>query len=245
MRGAATTATAVRVLSQLRRDPRTMALLLVVPTLLVAIFEWVYLDQPAVFDRIGVPLLGVFPLVSMFLVTSISMLRERTLGTLERLMSMPLKRIDLLAGYGIAFGLAAAIKGTVVSGVAFGLLDLNVSGSPFLVVLLAIANALLGMSLGLLVSAFASTEFQAVQFMPAIILPQLILYGLVAPRDKMARPLEIVSDYLPMTYAYDGLARVATSPSLSGWLARDVAVVVGVTVAALGLGALTLKRRTP
>jgi ABC-2 type transport system permease protein len=160
-------------------------------------------------------------------------------------MSMPLKRIDLLAGYGIAFGLAAAIQGTVVSGVAFGLLDLNVSGSPFLVVLLAIANALLGMSLGLLVSAFASTEFQAVQFMPAIILPQLILYGLVAPRDKMARPLEIVSDYLPMTYAYDGLARVATSPSLSGWLARDVAVVVGVTVAALGLGALTLKRRTP
>lgn len=187
MTGAATTATAVRVLSQLRRDPRTMALLLVVPTLLVAIFKWVYLDQPAVFDRIGVPLLGVFPLVSMFLVTSISMLRERTLGTLERLMSMPLKRIDLLAGYGIAFGLAAAIQGTVVSGVAFGLLDLNVSGSPFLVALLAIANALLGMSLGLLVSAFASTEFQAVQFMPAIILPQLILCGLVAPRDKMAR----------------------------------------------------------
>ena len=239
-----TLATAARVLHQLRRDPRTIALVLLVPALLVALFRWVLDGQPETFDRIGVPLLGIFPLVSMFLVTSITMLRERTTGTLERLMTTPLGRLDLLAGYALAFGAVAAVQAGVTAAVAFGLLDLEVAGSPALVLLLAVANALLGMALGLFVSAFASTEFQVVQFMPAVVLPQILLCGLIVPRERMARALEVVSDVLPMSYAYDGLARVGAGGDLEAGLALDLGVVLGVTVLALALGAATLRRRT-
>jgi ABC-2 type transport system permease protein len=166
-----TLATAGRVLRQLRRDPRTLALVLVVPPALLTLFRYVFDGQPQTFDRVGPPLVGVFPLVSMFLVTSIAMLRERTSGTLERLMSLPLAKLDLLLGYGIAFALVSAVQATIASAVAFGLLGLDVQGSVVLVVGLAVANALLGMALGLFLSAFATTEFQAVQFMPAFILP--------------------------------------------------------------------------
>ena len=172
------------------------------------------------------------------------MLRERTTGTLERLMTMPLRKPDLLFGYGIAFGLVAIVQAAVITSVAVGLLGLDVHGSIGLVFALAVLNALLGNALGLLVSAFASTEFQAVQFMPAFLLPQILLCGIFGPRDQMAPVLSAISDALPMTYAYDGLTRVAQSPAVSARLVADLAVVAGSVVVALALGAATLRRRT-
>jgi ABC-2 type transport system permease protein len=232
------------VLAQLRRDPRTVALLLVVPCLLVTLLKYVFVDRPVVFDRIGGPLLGLFPFIAMFLVTSITMLRERTSGTLERLMTLPLAKLDLLVGYAVAFGLAAAAQAILVSTVALGLLDLDVSGPAWLVVVLAVGNAILGMALGLLLSAFARTEFQAVQFMPAVVFPQLLLCGLFVPRGDMARPLEAVAYTLPLTYAYDALERVTREATLDERLVLDAVIVAGSAVLALALGAATLRRRT-
>lgn len=239
-----TLATAARVLQQLRRDPRTVAMLLVVPCLLMVLLRYVLDGQPLEFQRVGTPLLGIFPFISMFLVTAITMLRERTTGTLERLMAMPLGKLDLLAGYGIAFGAVAAVQAALTAGVAFGLLDLQVAGSEWVVAGLAIANAVLGMALGLFVSAFATTEFQAVQFMPAIVIPQLLLCGLLVPRDDMAGALRALADVLPLTYAYDGLARV-TVGGFDTTALRDLLVVIGAALLALALGATTLRRRTP
>jgi ABC-2 type transport system permease protein len=233
----------VRVLAQLRRDPRTLVLLLGVPCLLIALLHELFRDEPQVFQRVGGPLLGLFPFVSMFLVTSITMLRERVSGTLERLMTTPLAKLDLLAGYGGAFALVAALQATLVSLLAFGAFGLHASGPRWSVVLLAIGNAVLGMSLGLFVSAFARSEFQAVQFMPALVFPQMFLCGLFAPRARMAEWLRWVSDALPLTYAYDALAR-ATADTFGGRFAADVAVTVGATLVALALGAATLRRRT-
>ncbi len=244
MTARATLATAVRVLRQLRRDPRTIALVLLVPPGLLTLFKYVFEGQPETFDRVGPALVGIFPFVSMFVVTSIAMLRERTTGTLERLMSMPLAKLDLLLGYGIAFALVAAVQAGVTSAVAFGLLGLDTAGPVWLVIVLAIGNAVLGMSLGLFLSAFARTEFQAVQFMPAFVLPQIFLAGLLVPREDMARPLEIFSAFLPLTYAYDALVR-ATSDDLGRRLAFDAAVVAACIGVALVLGATTLRRRTP
>jgi len=240
-----TLATAARVLLQLRRDPRTLALVFVVPPVLIALFRYVFDGQDARFDRLGGPLVGLFPFISMFLVTSIAMLRERTTGTLERLMSLPLAKADLLAGYALAFGLVAALQATITSTVAFGLLGLDSAGAVWLVIALAVANALLGMALGLFLSAFARTEFQAVQFMPAVVIPQLLLVGLLVPRAEMAEPLQWLSDVLPLTYAYEALARATQVGELDSELAFDVAVVLGCVVAALALGAATLRRRTP
>jgi ABC-2 type transport system permease protein len=240
-----TGATGARVLTQLRRDLRTIALLIAVPCLLIIILKYAFESRPQIFDRVGAPLLGLFPFVTMFVVTSITMLRERVSGTLERLMSMPIAKLDLLAGYGIAFAAVAAVQAAIVCAVALGGLGLAVAGSPWLVGALAVGNAVLGMALGLFVSAFARTEFQAVQFMPAIVFPQILLCGLFVARDEMARPLEIISYVLPLTYSYDAVAQVTSGDELGTSFARDVAIMVGVTLASLGLGALTLRRRTP
>jgi ABC-2 type transport system permease protein len=237
-------AVAIRVLRQLRHDPRTIGLVLVVPPFLLTLLKYAFDQNPRSFQQIGGPLVGLFPFITMFLVTSITMLRERTSGTLERLMSMPLAKLDLLLGYGLAFALLATAQAVIAALVAFQLLDLHVAGSAFAVGVLAVANALLGMSLGLFVSAFARTEFQAVQFLPAFVFPQLLLCGLFVPRDEMAPVLEWVSYAFPLTYAYEALRLVTVDGSLGTKGAVDVLVTVGVTLSALGLGALTLRRRT-
>jgi ABC-2 type transport system permease protein len=239
-----TLATARRLLRQLRRDRRTIALMLIVPPVLITLLKFVFAGQPAAFERIGGPIVGLFPFVTMFLVTSIAMLRERTTGTLERLMSLPLAKLDLLVGYGLAFALLAAVQATITAAVAFGLLGVDRLGPIWLVVAIAIANAVLGMALGLFLSAFAQTEFQAVQFMPAFIFPQILLAGLFVPREDMAQALYALSYALPLTYAYDALAR-AIADQLDGRLVFDLAVVSGCIVLSLVLGASTLRRRTP
>jgi ABC-2 type transport system permease protein len=217
---------------------------ILVPVVLLTLLKYIFDAQPEVFQRIGPPLVGLFPLILMFIITSIAMLRERTDGTLERLMSMPLAKLDLLLGYGVAFAVVASLQAVITALVAFGLLDLETVGPVWLVILLAVANAILGMALGLLVSAFATSEFQAVQFMPAVLMPQFFLVGLFAPRDSMAAPLEAASNFLPLTYAYDALAKAAAN-DIDGRFWLDVGVGMGCVTLALVLGALTLKRRTP
>jgi ABC-2 type transport system permease protein len=239
----ATLATAARVLGQLRRDRRTLAMVFLVAPALLVLFKYIFDHQPQTFDRIGAPMIGLFPLIIMFLITSIAMLRERTSGTLERLMSLPLAKLDLLLGYALAFALLAALQAAITGAVGFWLLDVQADGPAWAVVLLAIANALLGMALGLFFSAFATTEFQAVQFLPALLFPQILLAGLLIPRERMPDALEAVSDALPVTYAYDALAKI-TADETGTWLWLDIAIVAGSITLALVLGATTLRRRT-
>jgi ABC-2 type transport system permease protein len=207
------------------------------------IFRYVFDAQPQTFDRVGGPLVGIFPFSTMFVVTSIAMLRERTSGTLERLMTLPLAKLDLLLGYGLAFAATATLQAVLTAAVAFGLLGLDVAGSAPAVIALAIANAVLGMALGLFTSAFARTEFQAVQFLPAVVFPQLLLCGLLVPRGQMVAVLRWIAYGLPLTWAYDGLSH-AVAGGAADVVLRDAGIVVGITVLALALGATTLRRRT-
>ncbi|GIG66044.1 ABC transporter permease [Phytomonospora endophytica] len=240
-----TAATTARILRQLAGDRRTIALILLVPTLLLTLLRYVMDSAPMIFDRVGLVMLGVFPFISMFLVTSVAMLRERTSGTLERMLTTPLHKLDLLLGYGIAFALAAAVQAGLAATTSYWLLGLDTAGSPWLIGGLAVANAVLGVAVGLLLSAFATSEFQAVQFMPAVVLPQMLLCGLIWPREEMAGWLQGASEVMPLTYAVEALTEVGahTSPTNTMWL--DLAVVLGVALLALILGAATLRRRTP
>jgi len=181
----------------------------------------------------------------MFLVTSTATLRERSSGTRERLFTMPMGKADLLLGYAIGFGLVALLQAGVAVTVAVWPLDLDLTGSPWLLLVIAVADALLGVALGLFVSAFARTEFQAVQFMPVVVLPQFLLGGFLVPREQMPRLLELLSDVLPLSYAIDAARLVTATPDLTAQLGRDLGVVFGVAIALLGLGAATLRRRTP
>lgn len=244
MSAARTLVTARRVLLQLRHDPRTVALLILVPCVLETLLRLVFAHHLVAFDQAGAPLLAFFPLTTVFLVTSISLLRERTTGTLERLLTTPLGRLELLTGYAIAFGILAAIQAGILSALTLGALDLHVRGPVLLVVLLAVVVALLGTGLGLFASAFARTEFQVVQFFPLIVLPQLLLCGLLIARQRMPTALHAISDALPLSYAVDGMHHVTLQPGASAALWGDIAIVVAFAAGALVLGAATLRRRT-
>ncbi|MBA4867170.1 ABC transporter permease [Streptomyces sp. PSKA54] len=239
-----TLATAARVLRQLRHDPRSIALMILVPCVMLFLLRYVFDGSPGTFDAIGASLLGIFPLITMFLVTSIATLRERTSGTLERLLAMPLGKADLIAGYALAFGTLAIVQSALATGLALWVLGLDVTGSPWLLLLVALLDALLGTALGLFVSAFAASEFQAVQFMPAVIFPQLLLCGLFTDRSNMHPVLEGISNVLPMSYAVDGMNEVLRHTDMTANFVRDALVVAGCALLVLGLGAATLRRRT-
>jgi ABC-2 type transport system permease protein len=244
MNPAITLATARRLLTQLRHDRRTVVMLLLLPTALIALLRYVF-NSEQFFDRLAPALLGVFPFLIMFMITSITTLRERTTATLERLMTMPMAKLDLLFGYALAFGLLAVVQVSVTLGVSLAWLGLDIQGPAWTLLLLAVLDALLGMALGLFVSAFARTEFQAMQFMPVFAMPQILLCGLFMPRDRMATVLSWLSDVMPLSYAVDALNHVTTSADFDAALVRDLVVVSACVLLALVLGAATLRRRTP
>jgi len=238
-----TFATASRVLAQIRHDPRTVALLLLVPSLLIGLMAWIFTDTK-IFDTIGPALLGLFPFIIMFLITSITTLRERRSGTLERLMTMPLGKFDFIVGYTLAFGLLSIVQSLIAVGFAVWVCGLTVSGNAWLLILVAVVNAILGTSLGLFASAFASTEFQVIQFMPALVFPQILLGGVFVPRDQMPDVLRIISDWLPLSHSIEALQKVSTETNATGDVLREVGVIVLWSVALVVLGSITLRRRT-
>lgn len=238
-----TVATSGRVLRQVRTDRRTIALILVVPCVLLGLLAWIYNGTP-VFDSIGPALLGVFPMVVMFIVTSVATLRERQSGTLERLLTTPMGKGDFMLGYAIAFGALSAVQAVVATGFAVWVCRLHVAGPLWLLLVVAVFDAVLGTALGLLASGFARTEFQAVQFMPAFILPQFLLCGLIMPRDQLPTFLEWVSNLLPLSYAVDAMKEIAANADPGGAVLTDLAIVAGFIIGSLALASLTLSRRS-
>lgn len=238
-----TLATAGRVLRQLGHDHRSLALMLVAPSLLVGLFAWLFSDQDGVFDRFGGAILALFPFIVMFLITSVTTLRERRSGTLERLMTTPIGKGDVILGYALAFGLLATLQAMITVSFAVWVCGLRVDGPIWQLGVVAVVDAILGTALGLLASAFARTEFQAVQFMPVLVFPQIILGGLFMPRDQMPDVLHAISDWLPLSYAIDAVGAV-TSGQDGGDVWRPLLIVAAFAVGALVLASLTLRRRT-
>ncbi|MGV0635734.1 ABC transporter permease [Mycolicibacillus trivialis] len=244
-------ASTTRILRQLGTDRRTVAMIVVVPAAIITLMYFMFDNVPhppggpAPFNTACLILLGLFPLFLMFIITSITMQRERASGTLERILTTPLRRLDLLAAYGTAFSLAAAAQASLACLVSFWFLGFDTAGSPAWVFVIAIVNAVLGVGLGLLCSAFARTEFQAVQFIPVVMVPQLLLAGIIVPRGLMAEWLQWVSDLMPASYALEALQEVGAHPGLTATAARDIVVVFGFAVASMALAAATLRRRTP
>jgi ABC-2 type transport system permease protein len=237
-------ATTGRVLQQLLRDHRTLALLWLMPTILLVILRYMFDNQRAIFDSIGPMLLVIFPFVTMFLVTSVATLRERTRGTLERLLTTPMTKLSFILGYALAFGLMASVQIGLISWVAFGWLGLHMAGSEWLVFGVALLIALLGVALGLLTSAFARTEFQAVQFMPAFIFPQLLLCGLLVSRESMAQFLQWLSDIFPLTYAVEAIRELSIHNNVTAVLGKDMVILGSWVIGALVVASLTLRRKS-
>jgi ABC-2 type transport system permease protein len=218
-------------------------MIMLVPVLLLTLLKYVFNDHPQMFNGIAPVLLGIFPLVMMFLITSIATLRERKSGTLDRLMTEPMSKLDFVFGYAIAFSVVGFIQAVITSMVTLWALGVDIQGSPLPILVTAVAAALLGTSLGLFVSAFARNEFQAVQLVMPIIMPQVLLCGLFIARDQMARPLELLSDVFPLTYSVDAMRQAANNTTWTGKLTSDLLIVLGFGIAALILGSITIRRQ--
>jgi len=238
-----TLATTGRVLQQLAHDHRTLGLIFFVPCVLLILLRYVFQDNEMLFSRIAPMVLGVFPLIMMFLVTSITTLRERSLGTLDRLMAMPISKLDFILGYALAFSALAFVQACLASAVILGLLDITIAGGTLPLLIGAVLAAFLGTALGLFVSAFANSEFQAVQFMPAFILPQLLTCGLFVPHDQMAEPLQWFANVMPLTYSVDAMKQITLYSGWGSTLIRDFAVVIAIALAVLVLGSITIRRQ--
>ena len=177
-------------------------MILAVPIVVITLMYFMFQNvphrpgTPSPFNNACLILLGLFPLFVMFIITAITMQRERASGTLERILTTPLRRLDLLIAYGTAFSIAAATQAVLACSVSFWLLGFDTAGSPLWVFVIAIVNAVLGVGLGLLCSAFARTEFQAVQFIPLVMVPQLLLAGIIVPRALMPDWLQWLSNVL-------------------------------------------------
>lgn len=237
-------ATARRLLEQLKHDPRTVLLLLAVPLVLMILLRYLFGSQLVEFNQLAPMLIALFPFTIMFVVTSIAMLRERMTGTLERLLTSPISKLEILLGYGLGFGILAVLQVALVLILTFGPLGMKASGNIAMLLVFSVLDALMGTSLGLLLSAFANSEFQAVQFLPAFIFPQMLLSGIFVPRYQMPQVLRYLSDILPLSYAIDGAARTSSTTIWTLACSVDLSVVTVVIPLSLALGALTLKRQT-
>ena len=193
--------------------------------MLLGLLAWIYNGTP-VFDAIGPALLGVFPMVVMFIVTSVATLRERQSGTLERLLTTPMGKGDFMLGYGRRLrSCSPSCRPSIATAFAVWVCGLDVAGPVWLLVVVAVFDAVLGTALGLLASGFARTEFQAVQFMPAFLLPQFLLCGLLIPRDQLPTVLEWVTNVLPLSYAVDAMKEIARNADPVTAVLGDLGIV--------------------
>lgn len=195
-------------------------------------------------DLLGGPFIGLVVFFLVYVVTSVSFLRERTLGTLERLMASPLQRSEIVLGYMIGFTLIALVQAVEVLVFSVWLLGLYNAGSLLLVFLIEILLALGAINLGIFLSTFARSEFQAVQFIPLVIVPQILLSGVLVPIENEPAWLQVVSNAMPLTYAVDALRSVMLEGRGldSTALLVDLAVLAGFALLALLAASATLRR---
>ena len=237
-----TLAIAVRIISQIARDHRSVALIIVAPIIVMSLVGFSFADQRDILNRIAPGLIGVFALFFVFLLTGVSFLRERSQGTLERLLTTPVGRADILAGYLLGFLLFAGIQSLVILLYTIFALRIEYEGSLWQIFVLLFVVTIVAVNLGIFISTFARNEFQVVQFIPIILLPQIFLSGAVLPSEQLPGYFQAIGKVLPLTYAVDGLKALMLEGETLGGIAQELAVLGGFAIGILVLAAITVRR---
>lgn len=232
-----------RVMRQLARDRRTMALILIVPVVVMTLIGLSF-PQSSVLDYIAPALLATMALFFSFLLTGISFLRERSQGTMERLMASPVSRLDIVVGYLFGFFIFALVQTAIIILFTIYVLDVRYYGDLWQIFVFQIVVIIGAVNLGILTSTFARNEFQMVQFIPLLIFPQVFLCGVLWPVEQMPNYLQWLSAILPLTYAVDGLREIMLSAKSLIDVGFELAVLVAFAVAISIAAAFTLRRGT-
>ena len=237
-----TLAIALRILRQISRDRRSLALIIVAPIVVMALVGFSFGDQQGVLDRIAPGLIAVFVLFFTFVLTGVSFLRERAQGTLERLLTTPVGRADILVGYTTGFFVLAMVQSVIVVTFTLLVLEVNYQGSIWQIWTVLVPLVVVGVSLGVFISTFARNEFQVVQFIPLLMAPQIFLSGVIAEVDKMPAVLEVLAYLLPLTYAVDGLQDIMLRGDSLGSIGLELGVLALYVVALLTAAAVAVRR---
>ncbi len=232
-----------RVIRQLVRDHRTIAMILVVPLVVMTLIGLSF-PESAVLDYIAPALLAFMALFFSFLLTGISFLRERSQGTMERLMVSPLSRLDIVIGYLFGFFLFALTQTLIIVLFTIYVLEVNYFGDLWQIFVFQIVVITGAVTLGIFISTFARNEFQMVQFIPLIIIPQTFLSGVIWPVEQMPDYLQWLAAILPLTYAVEGLRGIMLAGKSLLDVGLELGILVGFAVLTSILAALTLRRGT-
>ncbi len=232
---------AQRIVRQIGRDRRTLGLIIVVPVVVMTLIGLSFPDR-TMLNYIAPALLATIALFFSFLLTGISFLRERSQGTLERLMATPVSRLDVALGYLFGLSVFAVLQTLIIFFFTIYVLDVTYQGELWQILVFQLIIIVGSVNLGIFTSTFARNEFQVIQFIPLIILPQVFLGGILWPVEQMPDYLRWVSNVLPLTYAVDGLQEVmlAGKNLVDVWL--DLVVLAGYTMITSILAALTIRR---
>lgn len=193
------------------------------------------------FDTIGPIFIGFFVFFFVFLIAGISFLRERTTGTLERLMATPIKRWELETGYLLGFGIFALAQSIIVAVYSIHVLDMVQMGSIWYVLLITLMLAMVALTLGILLSTFANNEFQIVQFIPIVIVPQVLFCG-IFPLEGMADWLQWIAHIMPLYYGADALTSIMVKGEGFAGFATDFYILVGFALVFMILNIFALKK---
>lgn len=238
-----TLAIAERIIRQIVKDRRSAALIIVAPLIVMSLVGFSLIDQKPVLNRVAPGLLGTFVMFFTFLLTGVSFLRERAQGTLERLMTTTVARGDILVGYLLGFLLFATIQAAVILTFTIVALQIEYQGNIIEIVAVLLLVVVVAVNLGIFVSTFANNEFQVVQFIPIVLLPQIFLSGVIIPTDQMPSVMEAISVVLPLTYAVEGLREIMVMDQSLADVWADLVILAGFGLGLL-IAALATLRRT-
>lgn len=237
-----TLAIAERIIRQIVKDRRSAALIIVAPLIVMSLVGFSLIDQKPILNRVAPGLLGTFVMFFTFLLTGVSFLRERAQGTLERLMTTTVARGDILVGYLLGFLLFATIQAAVILTFTIVALKIEYQGNIIEIVAVLLLVVMVAVNLGIFVSTFANNEFQVVQFIPIVLLPQIFLSGVIIPTDQMPAVMEAISVVLPLTYAVEGLREIMVMGQSLADVWTDLVILAGFGLGLLIAAVATLRR---
>ncbi len=237
-----TLAISLRIVNQIRGDHRSMALIVVAPIIVMSLVGFSFADQKGVLDRVAPALMAVFAMFFTFILTGVSFLRERSHGTLERLLTTPVGRLDILVGYLLGFLVFATIQSVVILLFTIFALQVGYRGDLWQIFVLLMLLTVVAVNLGIFVSTFARNEFQVVQFIPIILAPQIFLSGVILPVEQMPAYFQAIARVLPLRYAVDGLRGIMLDGQALGDVTVEVAALAAFAIILLCLAAMTIRR---
>lgn len=237
-----TFAITTRIVIQIIRDHRSVALIIVAPVIVMSLVGFSFADQKDVFDGIAPALMAVFAMFFTFILTGVSFLRERSQGTLERLLTTPVGRIDILSGYLLGFLVFAVIQSVVILFFTIFALQVSYRGDLWQIFILLMILTIVAVNLGIFVSTFAKNEFQVVQFIPIVLAPQIFLSGVILPVNQMPAYFQMIARVLPLRYAVDGLRGIMLDDQTLSDVGVEIAVLAGFAIIFLSLAAMTVRR---